>query len=208
MALGSIALSIVPHPGEPECAEVRVMGTVGGLPVDFMLDTGASRTQLIDRAELAIQLGGEGDQSFGVFGGVRVREGIVQDVTIGPIASGPLTVDVVAATERAFNLLGMDVLSRYCCEVRFGDAVDLSAANATLVPDEPDPRIPNSPPGQLVDGLFGEALAGTPTRRRNAVSRRFGRNVVVSRKCQSPIWGPRCCDARAIRTMYWVRWQA
>jgi hypothetical protein len=120
-----VPLVIVPEPDDPGCATVMVEGTVAGRPYRFVLDSGAARTQLEADEYTAALSAVAGDSSLSAFGG-RSADPVV---TITELAAGPLRAATLAVTrvERGGpgvrNLLGMDVLRRYCCHFRLDAGV-------------------------------------------------------------------------------------
>lgn len=135
-------LIIEPDLDEPDFATVLVDVTVAGRPYRLVLDTGAARTQLTaDEYTSALRPVGE-DASAGSFGG-RVTEPVV---TITDLVVGPLRIATLDVTRSGPKLshgpgpdvLGMDVLERYCCCFRLAAGVmDLDA-----------------PPGIRADNVF------------------------------------------------------
>jgi predicted aspartyl protease len=120
-----VPMVIEPELDDPGCAIVMVDGTVAGRPYRFILDTGAARTQLEADEYTAALSPVTGDASFSAFGG-RSADPVV---TITDLAAGPLQAATLAVTrvERGGpdirNLLGMDVLQRYCCHFRLDASV-------------------------------------------------------------------------------------
>lgn len=112
-----VPLIIEPDPDDPEFAAVLVDATVAGRPYRLMLDTGAARTQLnADEYTSALRPAGR-HESSGALGGAASDP----VVTIPGLAAGPLRVaglDVARSDRCLGNLLGMDVLGRFCCHFR------------------------------------------------------------------------------------------
>jgi hypothetical protein len=126
-----VPLIIEPDPEDPYFATVMVDGSVAGRPYRFILDTGAVRT-LLGTDEYTASLTPEtGDVSFSAFGGSTADP----VVTVTDLAAGPLGADTLAVTRAGGggpgpgpgpgvrNLLGMDVLGRYCCHFRLDAGV-------------------------------------------------------------------------------------
>ena len=116
---------IEPDPDDPGCATVMVDGTVAGRSYRFILDTGAARTQLeADEYTTALRTVAV-DTSSGAFG-VRSANPVVTitDLAVGPLQAATLEVErVEGGGPQARNLLGMDVLRRYCCHFRLDAGV-------------------------------------------------------------------------------------
>jgi predicted aspartyl protease len=120
-----VRLIIEPEPDDPGCATVMVDGTIAGRPYRFILDTGSPRTQLAaDDYTTALDTVAEFSSS-GTFGD-RVTYPVV---TVADIAVGPLraaTLPVIRAERggsRLSNLIGMDLLQRFCCHFRLDAGV-------------------------------------------------------------------------------------
>jgi hypothetical protein len=120
MPLGEIPLIITPDPDDPDCAVVRVDGTISGRPYRFVLDTGASRTQVV-ADDLTTPLPSHGPHDArGIFARRRDALVTVTDVAVGPLRVATLqVVRVDASRPGTDNLLAMDVLTRRCCHFRF-----------------------------------------------------------------------------------------
>jgi hypothetical protein len=122
-------------PGDPDSVGVMAAGSVAGHEVMFRLDTGGARTHLVAVGELAGLLPMRSARSAGVSGQVAAQ----QIVTAWDLAVGDLCIpelDIARIPADGQNLLGMDVLGRYCCRFRFDAGVlelgDGPAAGADL----------------------------------------------------------------------------
>jgi hypothetical protein len=128
-----VPLVIEPDPDDPGCAAVMVDGTVAGRSYRFVLDTGAARTQLeADDYTTALTTVAE-DSSSGAFG-VRSADPVVSitGLAAGPLEAASLEVSrVERGGPQTRNLLGMDVLQKYCCHFRLDAGVlELEASPA------------------------------------------------------------------------------
>ncbi|HET9719037.1 MAG TPA: retropepsin-like aspartic protease [Solirubrobacteraceae bacterium] len=129
------ALIIEPDPDEPGCAEVRIDGTIAGRHHRFMLDTGAARTQVTGNFEDARP---DDVTSGGIFAAEAPHQLVdVRELRVGAIQITHLEVACVAPSESAVELLGMDVLGRYCCEFSFAGARMLARPAACPQADRP-----------------------------------------------------------------------
>jgi hypothetical protein len=129
------ALIIEPDADEPGCAQVRIDGMIGGRRRRFMLDTGAARTQVIGVFEEARH---DEATSGGVFAAEAPHQLLdVREFRVGPIRIPRLEVACVAPSESAIELLGMDVLGRYCCEFSFTGARLLACSSPCPRADQP-----------------------------------------------------------------------
>jgi predicted aspartyl protease len=117
-----VPLIIEPDEDDPGSATVLVDATIAGRPYRLILDTGAARTQLYaDEYTSARPMAGE-DTSAGSFGGQATRPTVtVTDLVIGPLRITEL--DVARAEPESAQVLGMDVLGRYCCHFRLDAGV-------------------------------------------------------------------------------------
>jgi hypothetical protein len=105
-------------PGDPDSVGVMAAGSVAGHKVMFRLDTGAARTHLVAVGELAELLPMRSAQSAGVSGQLSAQQIVTAwDLTVGDLYIPEL--DVARIPTDGQNLLGMDVLGRYCCRFRF-----------------------------------------------------------------------------------------
>jgi hypothetical protein len=97
-----------------------VPGSVAGRQLWFRLDTGAARTQIVADGDVTEPVSGLSETSAGAFG-QRASKQIVtmSDLTVGDLAIGELDVVRVPTDSGQQNLLGMDVLGRFCCHFRF-----------------------------------------------------------------------------------------
>jgi Aspartyl protease len=129
-----IPMLIHPDPDDPNCADVMIDAATGGRPYRFRLDTGAARTELVADEYLASLPAHASHTSTGVFGIPETQHIVtIPDLVIGQLVIG--SADVVRAVPAAGrpNLLGMDVLQRYCCEFRFDREL-------LVVADSPAPK--------------------------------------------------------------------
>jgi gag-polyprotein putative aspartyl protease len=113
-------LIIEPDPDDPGCASVMVDGTAAGRPYRFMLDTGAPRTQLETDEYTATLSQVASENSGGALSGPVSQPVVtITDLVVGPLRAAAL--EVIRADGNGIpapNLLGMDVLRRYCCHLR------------------------------------------------------------------------------------------
>jgi gag-polyprotein putative aspartyl protease len=115
-----------------------VDGTVAGRPYRFILDTGAARTQLEADEYTSALSPVTGDASLSAFGGRSAHP----VVTIADLVAGSLhaaTLEVSRAEPGGHlvrNLLGMDVLQRYCCHFRLDASVLELEAPLDYLPDQ------------------------------------------------------------------------
>jgi predicted aspartyl protease len=113
-------LIIEPDPDDPGCANVYVDGTVAGRPYRFVLDTGATRTQLGTDEYTASLNQTSSDSSGGALSDpISYPVVTVTDLAVGPLRAA--TLEVTRAEKnglRLGNVLGMDVLRHYCCHFR------------------------------------------------------------------------------------------
>jgi hypothetical protein len=135
---------ITPDPDDSGCALIMVDGWISGRPFRFVLDTGASRTQIV-ADDFTANLRSNGQlNSSGVFAPSSDPLVTVSDVSIGPLREATLqVVRVEASPPGRRNLLGMDVLRRRCCHFRFDTnslVIEPSPAAGTLQPLEMDTR--------------------------------------------------------------------
>jgi len=112
-----IPLIVEPDPDDPGCANIAVDGTVAGRPYRFWLDTGAARSQLETDEYTATLSQVASESSGGALSGPASQPVVtVTDLAVGPLRAA--TLEVIRAGGPAHNLLGMDVLGRYCCHLR------------------------------------------------------------------------------------------
>jgi hypothetical protein len=120
-----VPLIIEPDPDDPHCATVMVDGTIAGRSYRFILDTGAARTQVAaDDYTSALSTVAE-HISSGAFGD-RTTDPVVMvtDVAVGPLRAATLLVTrAEPGGPQPGNLIGMDLLQRYCCHFRLGAGV-------------------------------------------------------------------------------------
>jgi hypothetical protein len=123
-----IPMILQEDPDDPDSIGVLAAGSVGGHKLMFRLDTGAARTHVAAVGHLAEQVPARSARSAGVFGQIAAQPIVTAwDLTIGDLTIPELDVARVPADEQ--NLLGMDVLGRYCCHFRF-DAGVLDLGNS------------------------------------------------------------------------------
>lgn len=107
-------------PDDPDCADIMVPGTVAGRRLWFRLDTGAARTQIVADGDVTGPAAGVSEISAGAFGQRASRQIVaVSGLAVGDLAIGELDVVRVPTDSGQQNLLGMDVLGRFCCHFRF-----------------------------------------------------------------------------------------
>jgi predicted aspartyl protease len=123
-----VPLIIEPDRDDPDCATVMVAGTIAGRPYRFILDTGAARTQVVADEYTRALSSAAGDNSSGVFASHADPIVTITDLAVGPLQAATLDVSRTDPHQHAHNLLGMDVLRRYCCHFRLDAGVlDLAA---------------------------------------------------------------------------------
>jgi hypothetical protein len=98
----------VPDPDIPGCGNVFVYVEVGDRTVRAALDTGAVRTLLIDLPSSARPVGRR--ETTGIFGTEMVSEWEVDEVRIGSLRAGPLTIDCIDGGAGRHPVVGLDVL--------------------------------------------------------------------------------------------------
>ncbi len=110
-------LIIEPDADDPDFATVLVDATIAGRPYRLILDTGAARTQLnADEYTATLRPVGQ-DASSAAFGGTVTEPLVtVTDLAVGPVRVAEL--DVTRSERGLAQVLGMDVLGRYCCHFR------------------------------------------------------------------------------------------
>jgi hypothetical protein len=133
--VGRLPLIIEPDPDDPGCADVYVDGTVAGRPYRFVLDTGASRTQLGTDEYTATLRQTSNESSGGAFSD-RISYPVVTvtDLVVGPLHAATLEV-TRAEGDGPYprNVLGMDVLRHYRCHFRLDSGVlDIEASPSHL----------------------------------------------------------------------------
>jgi gag-polyprotein putative aspartyl protease len=115
-----IPLIVEPDRDDPECAEVKVDGSIAGRPYRFILDTGAARTHVVaDDFTATLPMHGK-HSSSGVFAAGSSLLVTLPELVVGPVVVLRVDAVLVDATQPgAQNLLGMDVLKGHCCHFRF-----------------------------------------------------------------------------------------
>jgi predicted aspartyl protease len=127
----AIPLIVEPDPDDPGCASLFVDGTISGRPCRFLLDTGASRTQVLTIDMAGAPTRDAPDTSSGVFEARPQRLATIEHLAIGSIRVPSLEVTVVDPSEpHAQALLGMDVLR--------STVLDLRLREGTVAFDEPN----------------------------------------------------------------------
>jgi hypothetical protein len=139
-----VPMIISPDPDDPDCAEVMVDGCLSGRTYRFVLDTGASRTQIV-ADDFTVLLPSTGRHaSSGIFAPSSDALVTVSDFAIGPIREATLQVVRVEANQPELkNLLGMDVLRHWCCHFQFDSntlLLERSPATRPLQPLHMGPR--------------------------------------------------------------------
>lgn len=120
----NIPLVIVPDDEVPDGGNVLVDTFIAGRPYQFRLDTGAARTELVADEYLAALPATGQDESAGLFGQQEHSDTVtIPGLQAGQLATGPLQVVRAPAAKARQHLLGMDLLSQYCCQFRFADNV-------------------------------------------------------------------------------------
>lgn len=99
---------------DPQCAMVSVDGLVADRAYRFVLDTGASRTQVVaDEFIDALATTGE-HRSHGVFSHQHARTVLLEDVVVGPIRRASLEASVASGSDESVHgLIGMDLLQNH-----------------------------------------------------------------------------------------------
>ena len=133
----NVPLVIVPDGELPDVADVLVDATIADRPYRLHLDTAAARTKLVTDSYLAaLPVSGQ-HSSGGVFGQRQSGDIVaIPGLIAGDLATGPFQVVRASATGGDQHLLGMDVLTQYCCRFRFDarmlELTDSPAAEADL----------------------------------------------------------------------------
>src|SRR5579864_8711373 len=118
-----LQLIIVPDRDDPQGAEVLVDGRVGDRRYRFLLDTGASQSQIAFDEYTASFPRIDSVASSGVFGHASRDAIVVPSLVAGPIRAERFT--LVRSPKGAAggrSLIGMDLLKSYCLEFRFDEA--------------------------------------------------------------------------------------
>ncbi len=138
-----------PAPSQPGTLEVRMSsngyvtpGSVNGVPVSFMVDTGASHVVLpaAQAQQAGIRCEQQG-QSSTANGMVTACAGIASEVTFGPFRLTNIAVTIMPNARDA--LLGMDALRRFTMTWS-GDVVRIAATSSGTVMQAPTPA-PTTP---------------------------------------------------------------
>jgi hypothetical protein len=103
-----VPVECVPDPDVAGCGSAFVSVIVDGRTVRAALDTGATRTLLIDLPCSARPVGGR--ETSGLFGTTVVTEWEVEDICVGSLHTGPLTVDRIDSAPGLHPVVGLDVL--------------------------------------------------------------------------------------------------
>jgi gag-polyprotein putative aspartyl protease len=106
-----ISLVVEIDDDDSQCAVVLVDGAVAGHHYRFVLDTGASRTQVVADAFIdALETSGE-HHSHGVFSPSTQRTVQLPDLEVGPLRSSSIEASVAVDTQGIVHpLIGMDLL--------------------------------------------------------------------------------------------------
>ena len=115
-----IPLTIAGDDEVPDGGDVLLDGVIDGRQYRFRLDTGAARTELgTDEYTATLPAAGR-HESAGVFGRSERSDIItIPGLVAGDLVLGPAEVVRAPAGDARQHLLGLDLLSRYCCEFRF-----------------------------------------------------------------------------------------
>ncbi|XAS75732.1 hypothetical protein V3G39_13870 [Dermatophilaceae bacterium Sec6.4] len=117
-----VPLKVVLDDEDPRQASVFVELQVDGQPVEALLDSGAARSAILERPDLTPWV--VRDPSTGVFGVHADQQHAQVAVRFAGQDLGSIDVEVVPGDHGAHGaLVGQDVLSRFRCEYRLGDAV-------------------------------------------------------------------------------------
>jgi len=103
-----VPLIVEPDPDDPDCATLCVDGQAAGRPTRFVLDTGATRTQLTP-AEPPAGAARSGVTN-GVFEQSDTARAVIPELRVGDVTVSNLDVDVVTGPQSR-SLLGLDFLA-------------------------------------------------------------------------------------------------
>jgi hypothetical protein len=121
--MNELKLIIKPDEEEEDSAEIYVNGTIGGQPYQFLLDTGAARSEIrFDAYTSRFEVIGQ-HSSAGVFAKSTNALIRVPAIELGPISRQNFT--LVCLPENAShlrNLVGMDLLQDFCCHFLFDES--------------------------------------------------------------------------------------
>jgi hypothetical protein len=134
----NVPLILQPDPEDAAAALFMIDGTVAGRPYQFLLDTGAARSQM-DADDYISALPAVAEHtSSGAFASETKPVVTVTDLAIQELRIPALeVVRVPPLPEHPRTLIGMDVLTRHRCHFRF-DASVLELDG----PDVPEPALP------------------------------------------------------------------
>ena len=109
---------------DPQCAVVLVDGAISGHAYRFVLDTGASRTQVVADAFIdTLETSGE-HHSHGIFSPSTQRTVQLPDLEVGPICSSSIEASVAVDTHGIVHpLIGMDLLKDHRLQFCFDRGV-------------------------------------------------------------------------------------
>jgi hypothetical protein len=127
-----IPIIVVPDEDTPGCADVKIDIEVSGRSYRCELDTGAARTTLLSDEYLASLPVSGRDFSAGAFSASTDELVRIPGLSASSLVAGEIDVVRLAPGPGRSNLLGMDVLGRYCCWFRF-------EAGVLELTDSPDP---------------------------------------------------------------------
>ena len=118
-----VALRLVPEEDDPRLFLPFASVEINGVEVEALVDSGAGRTQVVDRPGLI--RGSAIPDGVGVFGvPTRAIGRSVVSCRFAGIDVGDVEVDVLGSdVPKQFNLLGQDVLGQFRCQYRLADGV-------------------------------------------------------------------------------------
>ncbi|MCW2766086.1 MAG: hypothetical protein JWO11_2045 [Nocardioides sp.] len=128
----TVALTLVQEVDDPRMSLPFVPVEINGVELEALVDSGAGRTQVVDRPGLIVRDSATKD-SVGAFGVPMQSIGrSVVSCRLAGIDAGAVEVDIVSSDlPRHFNVIGQDVLAQFRCMYRLADGV------MTLDPEPP-----------------------------------------------------------------------